>query len=74
MAATLESIAATRGSSFYRGELAQAMVAHAKANGALHALSDFAEHTVDWVEPLALDFAATTVHEIPAEQARASRR
>jgi len=65
MAATLESIAATRGSSFYRGELAQAMVAHAKANGALHALSDFAEHTVDWVEPLALDFAATTVHEIP---------
>ena len=65
MAATLGSIAATRGHSFYRGELAQAMVAHAKANGALHTLSDFAEHAVDWVEPLALEFAATTVHEIP---------
>jgi gamma-glutamyltranspeptidase/glutathione hydrolase len=41
------------------------MVAHAKSNGALHALSDFAEHTVDWVQPLGIDYAATTVHEIP---------
>jgi len=65
MARTLESIAATRGNAFYRGELAHAMVAHAKANGALHTLSDFADHTVDWVQPLGLDFGATTVHEIP---------
>ena len=65
MAQTLESIAATRGDAFYRGELAQKMVAHAHANGALHALSDFAEHTVDWVVPLGIDCAGTTVHEIP---------
>ncbi len=65
MARTLESIAATRGDAFYRGQLAHAMVAHAKANGALHTSQDFADHTVDWVDPLALDFAATTVHEIP---------
>ena len=66
MARTLESIAATHGNAFYRGELAQAMVAHARANGALHALSDFAEHTVDWVEPLGVGLSpATTVHEIP---------
>jgi len=65
MARTLESIAATGGNSFYRGELAHAMVAHAKASGALHTLSDFAEHTVDWVAPLEIDYASTTVHEIP---------
>ena len=65
MAGTLESIAATHGNAFYRGELAQAMVAHAHASGALHTLADFAEHTVDWVAPLGLDYAATTVHEIP---------
>ena len=65
MARTLESIAATHGNSFYRGELAHAMVAHAKANGALHALSDFSDHTIDWVEPLGLDYAGATVREIP---------
>ena len=65
MARTLESIAATQGNSFYRGELARAMVDHAKANGALHTLSDFADHTLEWVAPLGLDYAATTVHEIP---------
>jgi len=65
MARTLESIAATHGNSFYRGELAHAMVGHAKAHGALHAVTDFADHTIDWVEPLALDYAATSVHEIP---------
>jgi gamma-glutamyltranspeptidase/glutathione hydrolase len=65
MADTLERIAATHGHAFYRGELAEAMVAHARASGAPHALSDFAQHTLDWVEPLGLDYAATTVHEIP---------
>ena len=65
MARTLESIAATQGNSFYRGELAHAMVEHARANGALHALSDFADHTIDWVEPLGLDYATASVHEIP---------
>jgi gamma-glutamyltranspeptidase/glutathione hydrolase len=31
----------------------------------LHAVTDFAEHTIDWVEPLALDYASSSVHEIP---------
>jgi gamma-glutamyltranspeptidase/glutathione hydrolase len=65
MAATLEKIAATHGNAFYRGELAQAMVADAARHGAAHALADFAEHAVDWVTPLALDYGGATVHEIP---------
>ncbi len=65
MAASLEAIAATHGNAFYRGHLAQAMAAHAAANGALHTAADFAAHAVDWVTPLALDYAGATVHEIP---------
>jgi len=65
MARTLERIAATHGNAFYRGELAQAMVAHAGAHGALHTLADYAAHTLDWVTPLGLDYGGATVHEIP---------
>ncbi|HEX5863502.1 MAG TPA: gamma-glutamyltransferase, partial [Casimicrobiaceae bacterium] len=65
LAATLEKIAATRGEAFYRGELAEKMVAHSRAHGGVHALEDFAAHTNDWVTPLALDYRGYTVHEIP---------
>jgi len=65
MAATMEKIAATRGEAFYRGELAEAMTAHARASGAAHTVADFAAHTLDWVSPLALDYDGATVHEIP---------
>jgi len=65
MAATLEKIAASRGEAFYRGELAAAMAAHARANGGAHTTADFAAHTCDWVTPLALDYRGVTVHEIP---------
>src|SRR5208283_4013825 len=65
MAATLETIAVTRGAAFYQGELAEKMVAHARAHGGVHTLEDFAAHTCDWVTPLALDYRGTTVHELP---------
>jgi gamma-glutamyltranspeptidase/glutathione hydrolase len=65
IAASLEKIAATHGNAFYRGELAAAMVADARRHGAVHALADFAEHSIDWVTPLALDYGGATVHEIP---------
>ena len=65
MAQTLSSIAATGGESFYRGELAEAMAAHAQASGARHVYEDFARHACDWVKPLGLDYRGTTVHEIP---------
>ncbi len=65
MATTLERIADTSGNAFYRGDLADAMVAHARLHGAAHSLDDFALHTIDWVTPLALDYRGITVHEIP---------
>ncbi|HUH93780.1 MAG TPA: gamma-glutamyltransferase family protein [Casimicrobiaceae bacterium] len=65
MARTLEKIAATAGEAFYRGELAEAMVAHAKAHGGAQTLADFAEHRCDWVGTIAVDYRDYTVHEIP---------
>jgi len=65
MAASFEKIAATAGEAFYRGELAQAMVAHAKAHGGAHTLEDFAAHRCDWVEPIGVAYRDYAVHEIP---------
>jgi len=65
VADSLAKIAATRGEAFYRGELAEKMVAHSRSHGGAHALADFAEHTCDWVTPLAHDYHGYTVHEIP---------
>ena len=65
MAVSLETIAATQGDAFYRGELAERMVAHAHANGGAHTLDDFAAHESDWVTPLARAYRGYAVHEIP---------
>ena len=65
MAATLGKIAATGGEAFYRGELAEAMAAHARANDAAHAFSDFAAHACEWVDPLALSYRGVDVRELP---------
>src|SRR5690348_8199097 len=65
MAKTLETIAKTRGEAFYRGALADAICAHAKACGGAHERGDFARHSVDWVTPIAVDYRGVRVHEIP---------
>jgi gamma-glutamyltranspeptidase / glutathione hydrolase len=65
MARTLEQIAASKGEAFYRGELAEKMAAHSKANQGAMALADLAAHTADWVEPIGGDYRGYTLHEIP---------
>ena len=62
---TLADIAATRGESFYRGRLAQAITGFAAQHGAALSAVDLANHQADWVEPVAVPFRGHTVHEIP---------
>lgn len=64
-ARTLEAIADTHGEAFYRGSLAQAMAAHAKACGGVMTEEDLANHSADWCGTLAQPFAGSVVHEIP---------
>jgi len=64
-AATLERIAATHGEAFYRGELADALAAHATANDGVMRAGDLAAHRADWVGTISATYRGYTVHEIP---------
>lgn len=63
--ATLRQIAATRGETFYRGEIAEKLVAHARTHGGSMTLADLAGYSPEWVTPISKDYAGHTIHEIP---------
>ncbi len=64
-AATLESIAASGGETFYRGSLAEQIVAHAEREGGAMTLADLAEHESTWVPCLSGTYRDIEVHELP---------
>ena len=61
----LRLIAATKGEVFYRGEIADALVAFSKAQGGAHTAADFANYHAEWVSPIAKNYRGYTLHEIP---------
>ena len=63
-AASLKLIAQTKGAAFYTGELAEQIVADAARHGSDLAMSDLAEHTVDWCGTLRQEYAGVVLHEI----------
>ncbi|MDP1899321.1 MAG: gamma-glutamyltransferase family protein [Rubrivivax sp.] len=63
--ATLRQIALSKGEAFYRGEIAERLVAHASVHGGSMAMSDLANYRPEWVTAIQKDFAGYTVHEIP---------
>jgi gamma-glutamyltranspeptidase/glutathione hydrolase len=63
--ATLRAIAKTKGEAFYRGEIAQQLVAHSSANGGSMSLADLAGFEPEWVTPIEKNFAGHVVHQIP---------
>ncbi len=65
MVASLERIAESGGEDFYRGELAAAMAAAARADGGLLTEDDLAAHRCDWVTPIRQPYRAVALHEIP---------
>ncbi len=64
-ARALKLIADTRGEAFYRGEIAEAAAAHAKAHSAAMTEADFAAFAPEWVTPIQKAFMGHTLHEIP---------
>jgi gamma-glutamyltranspeptidase / glutathione hydrolase len=64
-ARTLGLIAESRTDAFYRGELAERMVAHSHENGGVLSMEDLASHSADWVDPISIDYRGYRVHEIP---------
>jgi gamma-glutamyltranspeptidase/glutathione hydrolase len=61
----LRAIAATKGKALYGGEIAEAIVKFAQANGGSHTLKDFADYQPEWVKPLSKNYRGHTLHEIP---------
>ena len=64
-ARTLRAIAATKGHALYGGEIAEAVAAHAKANGGAMTVGDLASYRPEWVEPIGVDVYGHRLHEIP---------
>lgn len=65
MAQSLRLIAETKGEAFYRGELAERIVAFGKAHGAALTGSDLDNHRNDWCGTIAQKFKGFEAHEIP---------
>lgn len=64
-ARSLRLIAQSRGEAFYRGEIAAAAEAHARAHGGAMRASDFAAYAPRWVAPIGQDYLGHRLHEIP---------
>ena len=64
-ARALRLIGRTLGEAFYRGEIADAIAAHAREHGGAMTAADLAAFQPEWVEPLAQDYRGHTLHEIP---------
>lgn len=64
-ARTLEEIARTKGESFYRGRLAEAICDFSREHGGVMTLADLDAHRPSWVTPLSIRFRGHEVHELP---------
>ena len=65
LARTLGLIAAEGAETFYRGEVARAVVSFAEAQGGLLTLRDLAEHHTRWQPAIAVDYRGYTVYNAP---------
>lgn len=64
-AQTLEAIAETKGNAFYRGDLAEKIVAFARETGGFYTKQDLADFAPEWVEPIETSYRGYDVWEIP---------
>ena len=62
---TLELIARTEGEAFYRGELADKLVAESEKMGGFFCKEDMAEYAAEWVEPISVNYRGYDICEIP---------
>jgi gamma-glutamyltranspeptidase/glutathione hydrolase len=64
-ARALRAIAAGGDRVYYEGEIADALVAHAREHGGALAHADLAGYRPEWVQPLAHGYRDRVLHEIP---------
>lgn len=64
-AATLRMLATGGRDAFYRGPIAEQIVAFSQAHDGFFSLEDFAEHASEWVEPIGTTYRDVHVWELP---------
>ncbi|HCV87375.1 MAG TPA: gamma-glutamyltransferase [Deltaproteobacteria bacterium] len=64
-AKTLQIIAETNGEAFYRGVLAEQIIADSTRHGGAMNLADLDQHQCDWVDTISQEFMGYELHEIP---------
>ena len=65
LARSLETIATEGRDAFYRGSIAEAIVADVKRRNGLLEMRDFADHAADWVEPISTNYRGVDLLEMP---------
>lgn len=65
LARTYRELAQGGRDAFYRGRIAQEMVAFSDAQGGLFTARDFEDHTSSWVEPVSTTYRGYQVWELP---------
>jgi gamma-glutamyltranspeptidase / glutathione hydrolase len=64
-ARALRLIAQSKGRDFYEGQIAQALEAHASANGGTMKVSDLRAYQPEWVDTISQNYRGYDLHEIP---------
>lgn len=65
LAQTLKVIASQGSTAFYKGEIAQRIVADVQKNGGILTIQDFAQHTANWVEPISANYRGYKAYNFP---------
>jgi gamma-glutamyltranspeptidase/glutathione hydrolase len=65
LAATYRLIGEHGADVFYRGGIAEKIVAFSEANGGFFTLKDFQDHTSDWIDPVSTSYRGYEVWELP---------
>jgi len=65
MAATLKLIAKEGRDAYYKGEIAQKIVAYSESHGGYFSLQDFADHQDEWIDPVSTNYRGYDVWELP---------
>ncbi|MEX2173010.1 MAG: gamma-glutamyltransferase [Pirellulaceae bacterium] len=65
LGASLRKIASGGRDAFYKGQIAQQIVAFSERHGGYFSLADFADHRDEWIDPVSTNYRGYDVWELP---------